>query len=105
MSEEPEMADTYPQIHTMAQIVVTVGDEIHKFGWAPARVRKEQVATWLRAHSATGTNVKISMTLKQRAAEVQWRDGGIWYWTGEAEHGLEYAAQWVERFPAWGGSR
>lgn len=101
MAEEQAM--TY-QIHTLAQIVVTVGDEIHKWGWADARTRKEQVAAWLRAKRLSGT-AKISWTLKQRSDDVPWRDGGIWYWTGEAEHGLEYAAQALLGVPEWGGGR
>ena len=94
----------YPQIHTQAQIVVVVGDEIRRWGWSDARKRKAQVAAWLRAQDLAG-NVKISATIKQRAAEVPWRDGGNWYWQGPGKIGLEYAAQALLGTPEWGGSR
>lgn len=104
MSEQAETTYPTPTIHTLAQIVVQVGDRAKKWGWGPARLRKEQVAAWLRAQ-ATRKDVRITWTLKQRADEVPWRDGANWYWQGPAPLGLEYAAQSLLGQPEWGRGR
>lgn len=104
MSEQAEAAYPEPKIHTQAQIVVTIGDVIKKWGWGPARTRKEQAAAWLRAQTIRG-DTKISWTLKQKAAEVPWRDGANFYWTGPAPLGLEYAATALLGVGEWGRGR
>lgn len=105
MSEQADAAYPEPKIHTQAQIVVTVGDTIKKWGWADARTRKEQVAAWLRAHPATGADVRISYTIKQRSDDVPWRDGCVGYWAGPANPGLGYMADDILSFKNWGGGR
>lgn len=104
MSEQADAAYPEPKIHTQAQIVVTIGDVIKKWGWGPARTRKEQAAAWLRAQTIRG-DTKISWTLKQKAAEVTWRDGANFYWTGPAPLGLEYAATALLGVGEWGRGR
>lgn len=104
MSEQADAAYPEPKIHTQAQIVVTIGDVIKKWGWGPARTRKEQVASYLRAQTTRG-DVRITWTLKQRADEVPWRDGANWYWQGPAQLGLEYAALALLGQPEWGRGR
>lgn len=94
----------YPTIHTVAQIIVTAGDTIRKFGWGPARVRKEQAAAWFRAQPGAG-DMKVSWRIKQKAAEVPWREAGAWTWDGAAGPGLEYAAVSLLGVPEWGRSR
>lgn len=100
-------AGTYPEpkIHTLAQIVVQVGDRTKKFGWSDARTRKEQAAAWLRAQKPKGAMVKISWLLKQKAAEVPWRETGAWSWNGAAGPGLEYGAQALLGIGEWGRGR
>lgn len=102
--EDTAVSYPEPKIHTQAQIVVTIGDTIRKWGWADARTRKEQVAAWLRAQKITGP-VKIAWTLKQKAAEIPWRESANWTWDGEARHGLEYGAVALLGIPEWGRSR
>lgn len=97
---------TYPEpkIHTLAQIVVTINGQAHKWGWADARTRKEQAAKWLRSQTVRG-DAKLTWSLKQKAAEVPWRETGAWSWQGAAGPGLEYGAQALLGFGEWGRGR
>ena len=104
MTEQTATGYPEPKINTLAQIVVTINGQAHKWGWADARTRKEQVAKWLRAQTVRG-DAKINWTLKQKAAEVPWRETGAWSWNGAAGPGLEYGAQALLGVPEWGRGR
>lgn len=104
MTEQPAIGYPEPKIHTLAQIVVTINGQAHKWGWADARTRKEQVAKWLRAQTVRG-DAKLTWSLKQRAAEVPWRETAGWTWNGAAGPGLEYGAVTLLGTPEWGRSR
>jgi len=104
MSEQADAVYPEPKIHTQAQIVVTIGDVIKKWGWGPARTRKEQAAAWLRAQTQT-TSLDIGWVLQQKATEVPWTDGATFHWSGPAPLGFEYAAKALLGNPEWGRSR
>lgn len=104
MNEQTAAGYPEPKIHTLAQIVVTINGRPHKWGWADARNRKEQVAKWLRAQTVRG-DAKISWSLKQKAAEVPWKDGATFNWTGPAPLGFEYAAKALLGVGEWGRGR
>lgn len=104
MIEDAAVTYPEPKIHTQAQIVVTVGNQIKKWGWGDARARKELVAAWLRAQTVRG-DAKLTWSLKQKAAEVPWRETAGWTWNGAAAPGLEYGAVTLLGTPEWGRGR
>jgi hypothetical protein len=100
------MPDYVQAPHVTATIDISCGKEEADFGPGESGAVKRTAAHWLReVCDVVGPRVRIKVEIALSSLDVPWTHRTQSDWKGDAAHGREYSADWIETTPEWGRGR